>query len=146
MYVSLKEAISQLRTLCEAHKQVNSYYHGDNIVTLYKENEIRHTTVLTVSQSATFEPNFINVTVQLACIDKVLKGDENENEIESNTLAIIGDLINYINTNDSWRYAKVITNPSATKLVDRSQDVASGWMATIQFRLIKDNGVCDLPI
>jgi len=146
MYVSLKEALYQLKTLCEAHEQVNSYYHGDSIVELYKSNEITHATILTVAQSATYEPNFINVTIQLACIDKVLKGNENAHEIESNTLAIIGDLINYINIDDAWRYAKVIVTPSATKLVDRTQDVASGWIASIQFRLVKDNGKCDLPI
>lgn len=146
MYVSLKEAIDKLEALCLSHKQVNSYYHGKNLLEMYTDNEIRHTTILTVSRNASFEPNFINVTVELVCVDKILKGEENFKDIESNTLSVIGDLINYINTNDSWRYAKIVTNPSATKLVDRSKDVADGWTATIVFRLIKDNGVCDLPI
>jgi hypothetical protein len=146
MYVSLKEALYQLKQLCEAHKQVNSYYHGKNLLELYSSNEIIHTTVLTTVQNATFEPNFINVTIQLVCVDKILKGEENFNDIESNTLSIVGDLINYINTDTSWRYAKIVTNPTAVKLVDRTKDVADGWSASMTFRLLKDNGTCDLPI
>jgi hypothetical protein len=146
MVTSLKEALLKLEALCTAHKQVNSYYHINEIIEGYKSNEILHTTVLSRSTSAVFNPTDITVTLQIACVDKTLKGDENAFEIESNTLQVLGDIINYININESWRYAGLVGAPSAIKMVDRTLDVVDGWMATVQIKLMKDNGICDVPI
>ena len=146
MYTSLKQALYQLEQLCDSHRQINEYIHTEDLVKAYKEKRIEHTTVITVVSSANFEPNFINVTLQLFCLDKTLKGDQNFKDVENNTLAIIGDLINYINQDDQWRYARIINNPTATKLIERDLDVCSGWSATISLRLVKDNGNCNVPI
>lgn len=147
--VSIKQVVNNLRTLCEAHTQVNSYYHVNEIVEGYKSNEIVHTTVLSMAKSAVINPTDITVTFNIACVDKTLKGEANDFEIESNTIQVLGDIVNYITQNqdsDLWRYANVVGNPTAVKLVDRTLDVVDGWMATIQLKLIKDNGICNIPI
>ena len=147
--VNIKRVVTNLRALCAAHTQVNSYVHVNEIVQGYKDAEIRHTTVLSMVKSATINPTDITVTFNIACIDKTLKGDENQFEIESNTLQILGDLVNYITQNqdaDLWRYANIVGSPTAVKLVDRTLDVVDGWMATVQLKMIKDNGTCDVPI
>lgn len=143
---TLKGVIDDLETLCTAHKQVNSFYEGESILDIYEDNNITHTSVLAIAQSASFNPTNITVIIQLACVDKVLKGNDNALEISNNTLLILGDLINYINQNDSWRYARIIGTPTATKLRERSQDVVNGWIVSLSIRMIKDNGVCNVPI
>lgn len=143
----LKKAISQLSDLCTNHKQVNSYYHTTEDVTeTYKQNEIRHTTVISRAVSASINRTDITVTLNIACVDKTLKDDANASEIESNTLQVLGDIINYIRMNDDWRYASVVGSPTATKMYDRELDVVDGWMAVVQLKLMKDDGYCDAPI
>lgn len=147
MIVSIKEVIDNLTALCTAHKQINSYYHvSSDLVEAYKENEIVHTTALSMIKTAAINPTDITISLQLAVVDKTLKNDENALEIESNTLQILGDLVNYMDINVAWQYSSVVSPPSVTKLVDRNLDVVDGWMATIQLKLMKDNGVCDVPI
>jgi len=143
---TLKGIISQLETLCAAHKQVNSFYEGDSLVEVYKTNKITHTSVIAIPQTATFNPTDITAVISLSCVDKVLKDDLNGPEVYNNTLLILGDLINYINQNDAWRYARIIGTPTATKINERTLDVVNGWTVSISVRMIKDNGVCNVPI
>ena len=147
--VSIKQVVVNLRALCNAHTQVNSYFHVNSIVERYKETEIVHATVLSEAKSAVINPTDITVIFDLAVFDKTLKGAENDAEVESNKLHILGDLVNFITQNQTaalWRYANVVGSPSAVKQNTKTLDVCDGWKATIQFRLMKDNGTCDVPI
>ena len=146
MNVDVKALVGKLETLCANHTQVNSYYHGD-FVEILKSKEITYTTVITTSMSAVVNPTDISVTIQMFVLDKVLKDKENYLEVESNTLEILGDLVNFIQSNDdTFRYARLTSPPTATKIEDKAFDVVDGWQTNLNFKLQKSNGTCYVPI
>ncbi len=136
MDISLKHIILKFKELCTSHPQVNSYY-NDFIIDAYKSNKIEHTTVVTNVTNAVVNPTNITITIQLAVLDKVMKGNDNALEVESTTLQILGDIINHISTDATWDYARLSGTPTATKLVERTLDVCNGWMTTFQLKLNK---------
>lgn len=146
MNINIKNIVASLEELCANHRQVNSYYHGD-FVEVLKEKEIIYTTVITTTISAVINPNDITVTMQMLVLDKILKDKKNYLEVESNTMSILGDLVNFIQSNDDkFRYARLSSQPSATKIEDNAFDVVDGWKCNLNFKLKKSNGICEVPI
>lgn len=146
MNINIKKLTSLLNDLCTSHTQVNSYYHGD-YVEILKSKEITYTTVITTALNAVVNPNDVTVSLQMFVLDKVLKDKANYEEVESNTLAVLGDIVNYIQGNgDEFRYARLSNSPTATKVEERAFDVVDGWQVTLNFKLQKSNGTCFVPI
>jgi len=144
MTVSLKEVIGKIEEICNVHLQIGTFLYG-NISDVYKANTIEHTAVILDVNSATVNPTDISVTMTLSVVDKVLKGNENKIDVESETLLILGDLINIMQTDNTWRYCGVVSPPTAVRVVEKELDVVNGWIATVQLRLMKVNGLTDIP-
>lgn len=146
MNVNIKDFVDKMTTLCTSHTQVNSYYHGD-LVEILKSKEIVYTTVITTSLSAVVNPTDVTVTMQMMVLDKMLKDDDNYLEVESNTLMVLSDIINYIQgNNDVFKYCRIVGSPTATKIEDKAFDVVDGWQVNFQTKLQKSNGTCFVPI
>lgn len=146
MNVNIKDFIDKMTALCTSHTQVNSYYHGD-LVEILKSKEIVYTTVITTSLSAVVNPTDVTLTMQMMVLDKMLKDDDNYLEVESNTLMVLSDIINYIQgNNDVFKYCRIVGSPTATKIEDKAFDVVDGWQVNFQTKLQKSNGTCFVPI
>lgn len=144
MTVSLKEVIGKIEAICLAHKQVNDCFYGQ-IGEVYHAKTIRHTAVIFDAMSAIPNQTDLLVTFTLSVVDKVLKDNANKIDVESETLLILGDIINIIETDNTWRYCGLVGRPNAVKIVEKQLDVVNGWVATMQLRLMKVNGLTDIP-
>ena len=144
MTISLKEVIGKIEEICNVHFQISTFLYGQ-IGEVYKSNTIEHTAVILDVNSATVNPTDISVTMTVAIVDKVLKDAKNKIDVESETLLILRDIINIMQTDNTWRYCGVVTPPTAVRVVEKELDVVSGWVATIQLRLMKINGLTDIP-
>jgi hypothetical protein len=144
MTVSLKEVVGKIEDICNGHFQIANFLYGQ-IGEVYKANTIEHTAVILDVVSAVPNTTDITVTMTLAIVDKILKGSKNKLDVESETLLILGDIINVIETDNTWRYCGLVGRPRAVRVVEKELDVVSGWVATIQLRLMKVNGLTDIP-
>jgi len=146
MTINIKELITKLNAVCAAHNQINSYYHGD-VVEILKSKEIIYTTVITTSVSAVINPTDVTLTLQVMVLDKMLKDKQNYLEVESNTLLVLSDIVNFIQgNNDVFKYARILGSPNATKIEDKAFDVVDGWSVNFQMKLSKPNGTCVGPV
>jgi hypothetical protein len=142
----LKHVVDEFEALCAAIPQVNTYLHGE-LLDVFSSKGITHTSIITRFDSATVQPGEVTVTIQVACMDKVLSDNSNYRDVENSTLQILAGIENTIRYSTRWNeLGRVTTPPTATKVIDRTADILSGWIMTLQLNLNKKNGICDLPI
>lgn len=144
MTVSLKEVVNKIEEICDNHNQVNDFRYG-RLVDVYKKEAIIHTCVIVDTNNAIINPTDISLTLSLTVVDKILKDNINKLDVESETLLILSDIVNEMTTDNTWRYCGVVTPPTAVKVVETELDVVNGWVTTIQLRLMKVNGIQDIP-
>lgn len=147
MIQNIKHLVTNIKGFCVSHKQINSYYHGDVVEVLRGNTEIVYTTMITSVTNAVVNPFDITVTLNIMVLDKILRDRINKLEVESNTLLVLGDFVNYVQSNnDIFRYARIVGSPTAVKIEDKAFDVVDGWQCTAQFKLRKLNGLCEMPL
>lgn len=143
MTVSIKEVYNKIKTICDNHNQVNECLFG-RLVDVYTK-EIIHTSVIVDTTNAMLNPTDTTVTFSIAVVDKILKDNSNKVDVESETLLILSDIINEMNTDNTWRYCGLVAPPPAIKVVEKELDSVNGWVVTLQLRLMKINGIIDIP-
>jgi len=106
------------------------------------------------TSSASYGLNTLTYSFQLIVMDLVDKDEANEEEVLSDTLQIIGDILSAIRHTDDSDYTdfrhivRIDDNISCEPFTERFDNEVSGWTATISIEVDFDASACsgELPV
>ena len=146
MKATIKKIDSELRTLCNAHLQINSYFYGD-FLDIYESNKVAHTSLLANITDSTIDSHYITLVLSLAVCDKIDDAKTVSKDVDSETLQVINDIIKVIKYSNRWQEFGVVTdNTSVFNFSQRGGSVVNGWACKLNLKIKNELGDCDLPI
>jgi len=146
MEKSLKQIIYETNVLVDAHVQLRSFYYGD-LLDIIKIGNIDYASCFLSINSAPNNANFETFNLELFVFDILASDDSNRTDIENTTKRILNDLITVIRYSTRWNdFSEVLTDVPQLKYYDNLQDRLSGWGATLQLKVYRNDCLVGLPI
>ena len=141
MKVTYNNIITKLNAFCESHYQINEFNNGDLWEALEKDqfNDFLYPLVFMVDAGGNLEEGAVNLSFD--------KGEENENDVKSDTLQILLDVVAYLekqNTGD-WYYVQILKNNSLESFTERFDDELTGWKINITLKQPLTYNECQIP-
>jgi hypothetical protein len=141
---SLNQVISLFNEIGEKHKQINHFYFGSFLSAMKEENVIYPLLVVDVT-SASINENSLNLSLIVSVCDKVDKAHKNMNEVQSDTLEIVNDIVMTLQS-DKWKsFSNLSGTQNAQRFVDRSLDEVTGWTTNINLNISSKKNLCAIP-
>jgi hypothetical protein len=146
MEKSLKQIIYETNVLVNAHIQLRSFYYGD-LLDIIKIGRIDYASCFLSINSASNNANFETFNLELFVFDILAADDSNRTDIENTTKRILNDLITTIRYSTRWNdFSEVLNDVNELKYYDKLGDRLSGWGATIQLKVYRNDCLVGLPI
>jgi hypothetical protein len=143
---SLKQIIYEVSEIEKAHKQTRSFHFGD-LLDIIKKGKIDYASIFMSVNNATTDKNFTTLTVELYAFDILAQDDANRVDVENTTQQILDDFITIIRYSTRWNnFCEVDSSVPERKFYDTLQDRLSGWSATIQIKVYRNDCLVGLPI
>lgn len=142
MKVSLNQIIQDLQTIVTNHLQLNSFFFGD-IADLGTENPEQYPLLFADVAPSNFTYKVIGLNIQLMVMDIVKKDLSNENDVMSDTLRMIEDVI--IKLRDPSNIYLIEDSISLTPFMDSQGDEVAGWTAQITLKIPSTYNECAIP-
>lgn len=142
MKVSLNQVIQDLQTIVSNHLQLNSFFFGD-IADLGTENPEQYPLLFADVAPSNFTYKVIGLNIQLMVMDIVKKDLSNENDVLSDTLRMIEDVI--IKLRDPSKIYLIQDSISLTPFMDSQGDEVAGWTAQITLNIPSTYNECEIP-
>lgn len=142
MKVSLNQVIQDLQTIQENHLQLNSFFFGD-IADLGTERPEQYPLLFADVAPSNFTYKVIGLNIQLMVMDIVKKDLSNENDVMSDTLRMMEDVI--IKLRDPSRIYLIEDSITLTPFMDSQGDEVAGWTAQITLKIPSNYNECAIP-
>lgn len=149
--ITYNNIISVFQDISERHYQINTFFVGDSweedagtvVYPLLAINPTGANMNKGDNGYATFE-----ITMNVVLSDLVYKGKENENEIISDTLQIIQDIIVEFNQHPYYTNSRfdISNDLSFTPFTERNDDEVSGWQVEMVLRTPNIREFCGIPV
>jgi hypothetical protein len=104
--MTLNQNVAQLRSIITAHRQVKSFYFGD-IVNWTELQAMKYTSVVLTLNDAARLKTVTQLNFSLWISDRLLTDQSNRNDVLSDTLQILQDLISQINNIEIFWFPQV---------------------------------------
>jgi len=149
MKVTYNNIITQLSTFASDHFQINSYSNGDLWEAIQHDqfNDFDYPLLFVVDGSSNLEQGAITLGFDILCMDLVNKDESNENEVKSDTLQMLLDVVAYMEklTTDKWYYLQIQKTSSLESFTERFDDEVTGWKISIQLKQPNTYNECQIP-
>jgi hypothetical protein len=141
MNYSLNQLILRLKELAEDHNQINTNGFGElweigvdaaPIYPLFWSNVV----------SSNLSSKQLSISLQLLTLDLVHKDLSNENEVLSDMLQVMTDLVSELRREDSFLLEN---NVSFTPVREKFDDEVGGWIANINIQIPYSYNICAIP-
>jgi len=136
--------IDALHTFCSNHYQINTFYSGDTWDFQAKSNI--YPAVIVLPQPSTIDKGRINIKFNLFVADLMNKDCTNLDEIYSDTLLIMTDIVSYFRNYEEDGYAILDDSINIEPFNEKFDDNLGGWMATLTFEIPYVGSTCGLPL
>lgn len=147
MNQSLNQIINKLRTFAESHLQLKGSFVFCDVADLEAKNELKYPLLWTDVLPSTWSNKIFTLSLQITCIDIVSKDLSNEQDVLSDTLQILNDLISVLRQDLSYsENFEIVDNISATPIKDSYGDEVAGWVSNIQINIGNPYNYCISPI
>ncbi len=125
-----------------AHLQVKHYGQGD--VWEIAPKELDYVVLWAIEDSASVSERTLTYDIRLLCMDRVLPGEENEQEVLSDTLSILLDFVAYFRQLHS---EGINIQPSVTfePFTERFDDKVSGHSCILSLTQSYSYNKCQIP-
>jgi hypothetical protein len=147
MVRTLNQIKSEFEVIAKEHKQINDFYWG-YFYDAFNENIIT-STVLIVNVKQTRkgkgENNYINLDLEITIADKIYTDRINENDVRSDTLQIINDIHNTIQSKRWSRWSTIIGDAQINYFREASTDVVCGWVMNLTLQVADLRDLCAIP-
>jgi len=147
MKASLEKLKVEFNEFFLAHEQVKSFHWGD-LLDFYASNQVRHSTVV-IQPIRLSEISRTKVTVQLlvTVADRVATRKFNLDEVHSDSVLILSDLVDTMNVSQRWRsFITGATSGDAQLFENRTGDLVAGAVMTINVTVTNISDLCAIPL
>lgn len=139
---TLNEVFKLIENQAQAHLQVKQYGQGD----LWEINpkELDYLVLWAIEQSVVLSERTLTYNITLLAMDRVLPGEENEQEVMSDTMQVLLDFVAYfrqLHTTDLSIQPSVTLEP----FTERFDDKVSGHSCTLSITQPYDYNRCQIP-
>lgn len=142
MKVTLNQLIAELQTIATNHEQINSFFFGD-IADLGTESPMQYPVFYADVAPSNFTYKVIAVNLQIMVMDIVKKDLSNENDVLSDCLQIMEDII--IKLRDPSKVYLIQDSISLNPFSDSQGDEVSGWTANFTINIPSTYNECAVP-
>ena len=142
MKVTLNQLIGKLQTIATNHEQLNSFFFGD-IADLGTESPTQYPVLFADVAPSNFTYKVIGLNLQIMVMDIVKKDLSNENDVMSDTLQIIEDVI--IELRNPSEIFLIQDSINLTPFMDSQGDEVAGWTANITINIPSNYNSCAVP-
>jgi len=143
MEITLNQLLSKLNQLQQSHIQLNDYEFG-SLSNFGASRAIKYPIMWVDAQPTSFAERQTSISIQVLIADLIMKGQENEAEVLSDTLQIFSDIVSAL-VRESVLDFTINENLQATPFVDRFDDEVGGWVATLVFQTPNPYDTCAFP-
>ena len=144
MKTSLNQIISILETITTNHKQIKGFEFND-VADWAGNTDNLYPFVLCDVQPSNFSTKIVSLTISVMVMDIIKKDTSNQNEVLSDTLQILDDLIAELH-NDSYVSQFIIKDDIQARPFNDSQgDEVGGWVANLTFDISSPYNRCIVP-
>jgi len=154
MRVSYNQVIKQLNDFADSHKQVKSFGNGYlwEVVQHDQLQNFNYPLMWIVDQAAAVGDGDFTWNFQVIVMDIVRKDESNENEVKSDCVQILIDLIAYFEqlnselNNVDWHQVQLVRSGSIDMFTERFEDELSGASIQLGLRFPQNYNYCEVPI
>ena len=154
MKVSYNQVIKQLNDFATNHKQVKSFGNGDlwEVVQHDQLTNFNYPLLWVVDQAASMGDGDFTWNFQVIVMDIVRKDESNENEVKSDCVQILIDLVAYFEqlnnelNNVNWNQVQLVRSGSVELFTERFEDELSGASIQLGLRFPQNYNYCEVPI
>ena len=139
---TLNEILTIIETQANAHLQVKQYGHGD--VWEINPKELDYLVLWAIEESVVLSERTLTYNIRLLAMDRVLPGEENEQEVMSDTIQVLLDFVAYfrqLHTTDLSIQPSVTLEP----FTERFDDKVSGHSCVLSITQPYDYNKCQIP-
>jgi hypothetical protein len=147
MKINLKVLNKQLKEIADKHQQIDSYFWGD-FVRFYEEKSVKHRTLIaTFVRVPTASRTRTTINLILTIADRSYRDNRDLDDIQSDAVEILNDIITIINRSKRWReFLTQEVAPSIDVFQERGGDMVAGAFASINFNINNQSDICAIPI
>lgn len=143
MKVTLNQLIGKLQSIAASHAQINNFFFGD-IADLGTEGPMQYPVLFADIAPSNFNYKVISLNFQLMVMDIVKKDLSNENDVMSDCLQIIEDVI--IELRNPSEIFLIQDTINLTPFMDSRGDEVAGWTANITINVPSTYNSCAIPL
>jgi hypothetical protein len=139
---TLNEIFQLIETQANAHLQVKQYGQGD--VWEIQPKELDYLVLWAIEEGASVSERTLTYNIRLLAMDRVLPGEENEEEVLSDTLSILLDFVAYfrqLHTDD----VNIQTSVSFEPFTERFDDKVTGHSCVLSLTQPYNYNKCQIP-
>lgn len=138
--------IDSFNAFCEQHKQINTFYSGQtwNFQTLTNV----YPAVIMLPTTGNINNGQMVLSFNLFVADILNDDRTNLDDIYSDTLQIVGDIVSYFKDmydEDDIHFYLDETNVPIEPFEEEFDDVLAGWMASINISFPYSGSICAIP-
>lgn len=138
---TLNEIFALIENEATAHQQVKQYGQGD--VWEINPKELDYSVLWAIEDSVTLSERTLTYNIRILCMDRVLPGEENEEEVLSDTLSILLDFVAYFR--QLHTDLDVQRNVNITPFTERFDDKVSGHSMILNITQPYSYNSCQIP-
>ena len=143
MKVTLNQLIAKLQSIATSHAQINDFFFGD-IADLGTEKPMQYPVLFADISPSNFNYKVISLNFQLMVMDIVKKDLSNENDVMSDTLQILEDVI--IELRNPSEVFLIQDSITLTPFMDSQGDEVAGWTANLTINVPSTYNSCAIPL
>jgi hypothetical protein len=154
MILTYNQIIKEFNDFADAHKQIQNFGNGD-LWEITERNQLldyNYPLLWVVDQPANLGDGVFTWNFNIITMDLVNKDESNENDVKSDMIQVLLDLIAYLeqktNTTDNnvnWLQVQLIRTGTFTSFTERFEDELTGWGMSIGLRIPFNYDSCNIP-
>ena len=140
---TLNQIFQLIETEATAHQQIKQYGQGD--VWEISPKELDYLVLWAIEEGASVSERTLTYNIRLLAMDRVLPGEENEEEVLSDTLLILLDFVAYfrqLHTED----VNIQTSVSFEPFTERFDDKVTGHSCILSLTQPYNYNKCQIPV
>jgi len=140
---TLNQIFQLIETEATAHQQIKQYGQGD--VWEISPKELDYLVLWAIEEGASVSERTLTYNIRLLAMDRVLPGEENEEEVLSDTLLILLDFVAYfrqLHTED----VNIQTSVSFEPFTERFDDKVTGHSCVLSLTQPYNYNKCQIPV
>jgi len=140
---TLNQIFQLIETEATAHQQINQYGQGD--VWEINPKELDYLVLWAIEEGASVSERTLTYNIRLLAMDRVLPGEENEEEVLSDTLLILLDFVAYFRQLHS-EGVDIQTSVSFEPFTERFDDKVTGHSCVLSLTQPYNYNKCQIPV